>query len=110
MSEASIGYARCSTDEQDRTAQRQRLAELRVADERVYLDHGRTDTTRSRPDPDQTLAAAVDLCEPESRRTWSSLVPRARRAATSSSFRPNSNASSCALPTAGPVEMDNCRA
>jgi hypothetical protein len=28
MSETIIGYARCSTDEQDLTAQRQRLAEL----------------------------------------------------------------------------------
>ncbi|WP_211481175.1 recombinase family protein [Actinopolyspora xinjiangensis] len=33
MSATIIGYARCSTDEQDLTAQRQRLAELGVADE-----------------------------------------------------------------------------
>jgi DNA invertase Pin-like site-specific DNA recombinase len=31
MSETIIGYARCSTDEQDPTTQRQRLAE------RIYL-------------------------------------------------------------------------
>ncbi|GAB2750725.1 hypothetical protein GCM10027174_26730 [Salinifilum aidingensis] len=40
MSATIIGYARCSTDEQDVTAQRQRLGELGVADERIYLDHG----------------------------------------------------------------------
>ncbi len=57
MSETIIGYARCSTDEQDLTAQRQRLAELGVADERMYLDHGLTGTRRERPGLDQALAA-----------------------------------------------------
>jgi Resolvase, N terminal domain len=57
MSETIIGYARCSTDEQDLTAQRQRLAELGVAAERIYLDHGLTGTTRARPGLDQALAA-----------------------------------------------------
>jgi DNA invertase Pin-like site-specific DNA recombinase len=57
MSETLIGYARCSTDEQDLTAQRQRLAELSVADERIYLDHGLTGTNRKRPGLDQALAA-----------------------------------------------------
>jgi DNA invertase Pin-like site-specific DNA recombinase len=52
-----IGYARCSTDEQDLTAQRQRLAELGVAEDRIYLDHGLTGTKRSRPGLDQALAA-----------------------------------------------------
>src|SRR5713101_6936818 len=56
MSETIIGYARCSTDEQDLTAQRQRLAELSVAAERIYLDHGLTGTTRARPGLDQALA------------------------------------------------------
>lgn len=60
MSETIIGYARCSTDEQDLTAQRQRLAELGVADERIYLDHGLTGTTRARPGLDQALAAVRD--------------------------------------------------
>lgn len=49
MTQTIIGYARCSTDEQDLTAQRQRLAELGVADDRIYLDHGLTGTTRARP-------------------------------------------------------------
>ncbi|MHA6799694.1 recombinase family protein [Bounagaea algeriensis] len=57
MSATIIGYARCSTDEQDLTAQRQRLTELDVADERIYLDHGLTGTTRARPGLDQALAA-----------------------------------------------------
>lgn len=47
MSAISIGYARCSTDTQDLTAQRERLTELGVADERIYLDHGLTGTTRA---------------------------------------------------------------
>jgi len=52
-----IGYARCSTDEQDLTAQKQRLAELGVPDDRIYLDHGLTGTNRNRPGLDQALAA-----------------------------------------------------
>jgi DNA invertase Pin-like site-specific DNA recombinase len=57
MSGTLIGYARCSTDAQDLTAQRDRLHELGVAEERVYLDHGLTGTNRKRPGLDQALAA-----------------------------------------------------
>jgi DNA invertase Pin-like site-specific DNA recombinase len=57
MSVTLVGYARCSTDEQDLTAQRQRLAELGVAGERIYLDHGLTGTNRKRPGLDQAFAA-----------------------------------------------------
>jgi len=57
MSGTLIGYARCSTDSQDLTAQRQRLRELGVAGDRVYLDHGLTGTSRKRPGLDQALAA-----------------------------------------------------
>jgi DNA invertase Pin-like site-specific DNA recombinase len=35
-----IGYARCSTDDQDLTAQRDGLAALGVKAKRVYVDHG----------------------------------------------------------------------
>ena len=35
MSETLIGYVRCSTDAQDLTAQRDRLRELGVAEERM---------------------------------------------------------------------------
>jgi DNA invertase Pin-like site-specific DNA recombinase len=34
-----IGYARCSTDQQDPTAQRDGLTALGVADNRVYVDY-----------------------------------------------------------------------
>lgn len=54
---AIIGYARCSTDKQDLTAQRQQLAALGVSAERTYLDEGLTGTHRARPGLDQALAA-----------------------------------------------------
>src|SRR6266542_4422089 len=57
MPETLIGYARCSTDEQDLTAQQKRLVELGVSPERIYLDHGLTGTNRARPGLDQALAA-----------------------------------------------------
>jgi DNA invertase Pin-like site-specific DNA recombinase len=52
-----IGYARCSTDKQDLTAQRQTLRALGVHDDRVYLDHGMTGRNRQRPGLEQALAA-----------------------------------------------------
>ena len=52
-----IGYARCSTDGQDLTAQRDALAELGVVPNRVYVDHGLTGTNRDRPGLRQALAA-----------------------------------------------------
>ena len=57
MTATLIGYARCSTDEQDLTAQRHTLKALGVPDDRVYLDHGMTGTNRDRPGLDQALAA-----------------------------------------------------
>jgi DNA invertase Pin-like site-specific DNA recombinase len=52
-----IGYARCSTVLQDLTAQRDALAALGVAAERIYLDKGLTGTNLGRPGLDQALAA-----------------------------------------------------
>jgi hypothetical protein len=52
-----IGYARCSTERQDLSAQRQLLQELGVTEDRVYLDHGLTGTNRSRPGLNNALAA-----------------------------------------------------
>lgn len=52
-----IGYARCSTDKQDLTAQRQALLDLGVTEDRIYTDHGLTGTHRARPGLDQALAA-----------------------------------------------------
>ena len=57
MTETLIGYARCSTDRQDLTAQRQELAGLGVAPERIYMDKGLTGTNRARPGLDQAMAA-----------------------------------------------------
>ena len=57
MHETLIGYARCSTDEQDLTAQRQALHALGVPPDRVYIDHGISGTKRERPGLDQALAA-----------------------------------------------------
>jgi DNA invertase Pin-like site-specific DNA recombinase len=52
-----IGYARCSTDQQDLTAQREGLAALGVTVDRVYVDHGLTGTNRERPGLREALAA-----------------------------------------------------
>ena len=57
METIRIGYARCSTDRQDLTAQRCALVDLGVDPERIYTDHGLTGRTRARPDLDQALAA-----------------------------------------------------
>jgi hypothetical protein len=43
-----IGYARCSTDAQDLTAQRDALTGLGVQPDRIYVDHGLPGTSRSR--------------------------------------------------------------
>jgi len=59
MTMTKIGYARCSTDKQDLTAQRQALKTLGVSEDRIYTDHGLTGTKRARPGLDQALAAAV---------------------------------------------------
>ncbi|PWJ53435.1 Site-specific DNA recombinase [Quadrisphaera granulorum] len=52
-----IGYARCSTDSQDLTAQRNALADLGVAPTRIYVDHGLTGTNRDRPGLREAMAA-----------------------------------------------------
>jgi DNA invertase Pin-like site-specific DNA recombinase len=57
MNDTLIGYARCSTDKQDLTAQRERLREVGVTEKRIYLDHGLTGTNRKRPGLNQALAA-----------------------------------------------------
>lgn len=57
MTGIAIGYARCSTDRQDLTAQREALLKLGVEEGRIYTDHGLTGTNRARPGLDQALAA-----------------------------------------------------
>lgn len=57
MTTTLIGYARCSTNGQDLTAQKQALENLGVPPERIYTDHGLTGTNRVRPGLDQAIAA-----------------------------------------------------
>ena len=57
MKTTLIGYARCSTDKQDLSAQKQALLDLGVAPDRIYTDKGLTGTHRNRPGLDQALAA-----------------------------------------------------
>ncbi len=57
MTETRIGYARCSTDNQDLAAQRAALLDLGVSEDRIYTDHGLTGTKRERPGLAQALAA-----------------------------------------------------
>ena len=57
MTALLIGYARCSTDQQDLTAQRDGLTALGVAPARVYVDHGLTGTNRDRPGLREAMAA-----------------------------------------------------
>jgi DNA invertase Pin-like site-specific DNA recombinase len=52
-----IGYARCSTDHQDLTAQRDGLLALGVDPSRISVDHGLTGTNRDRPGLREALAA-----------------------------------------------------
>jgi len=52
-----VGYARCSTDAQDLTAQRDALIALGVKPNRIYVDHGLTGTNRARPGMREALAA-----------------------------------------------------
>jgi DNA invertase Pin-like site-specific DNA recombinase len=52
-----VGYACCSTDQQDLAAPQAMLQELGGAPERIYMDRGLSGTTRARPGLDQALAA-----------------------------------------------------
>jgi len=67
MSALLVGYARCSTDQQDLTAQRDALTALGVQTERIYVDHGLTGTNRERPGLREALATGLFLL-------WSSLL------------------------------------
>lgn len=57
MSALFVGYARCPSEQQDLTVQRDGLIELGVASERIYVDHGLTGTNRERPGLREALAA-----------------------------------------------------
>ncbi|MGH3831221.1 MAG: recombinase family protein [Pseudonocardiaceae bacterium] len=57
MAGLKIAYAKCSTDDQDLTAQRDALVALGVEPERIYVDHGLTGTNRARPGLREAMAA-----------------------------------------------------
>ena len=57
MTALLIGYARCSTDQQDLTAQHDGLITLDVSPTRIYVDHGLTGTNCDRPGLREALAA-----------------------------------------------------
>lgn len=66
MAALLIGYARCSTDQQDLTAQRDGLLGLGVEGNRIYVDHGLTA-------PTETARASGKRRRPAARVTlWSS--------------------------------------
>lgn len=61
MDGVRVGYARCSTDEQDVEVQIDQLRALGVADDRIYIDRGFSGTRRAnRAGLDQALAAVWD--------------------------------------------------
>src|SRR3954447_2222652 len=65
MSALLFGYARCSTDQQDLTAQRDSLLGLGVEAARIYVEHGLTGTNRERPRLREALAACRALRVPD---------------------------------------------
>ena len=67
-----VGYARCSTDGQDLTVQRNALAALGAQPERIYVDHDLTGTNRARPGLREALAA----CRARLRGKQPKLTPR----------------------------------
>lgn len=52
-----VGYARCSTEQQDLTAQRQQLVALGADPDRIYVDQGLSGKNRARPGLREALAA-----------------------------------------------------
>ncbi|HAS6027245.1 recombinase family protein [Vibrio vulnificus] len=56
MTGIKIGYARCSTDQQDLTAQIDTLINLGVPTDRIYTDKGLTGSNRQRLGLEQALA------------------------------------------------------
>ena len=73
----NIGYARVSTEGQDLTEQRNALAALDVAPERIYVDHGLTGTNRARPGLREALAVyrAIERAGGRSTRLIALLCP-----------------------------------
>lgn len=84
MNAILVGYARCSTDKQDLSAQMKVLMDLGASKEHIYTDHGFSGTKRERPGLDQAIAAVREgdtLVVPKLDRLARS-VPDARAIAT----------------------------
>jgi DNA invertase Pin-like site-specific DNA recombinase len=89
MTATLIGYARCSTDVQDLTAQRHALTGLGVAADRIYLDKGLTGTNRHRPASTRPSPRSGPATPPSSR-SWTDSpgrYPTPARSATTWSHR-----------------------
>ena len=86
MSALLVGYARCSTDQQDLTAQHDGLLALGVETERIYVDHGLTGTNRERPGLREARAAcrAGDTLVVTSSTAWPGPCPTHARSPTNS--------------------------
>lgn len=86
MSALLVGYARCSTDQQDLTAQRDALLGLGVEAERIYVDHGLTGTNRERPGLREALVAcrAGDTLVVTKSTGWLGHCPTLERSPTNS--------------------------
>ena len=86
MSALLVGYARCPTDQQDLTAQRDGLLVLGVETERICVDHGLTGTNRERPGLREALAAcrAGDTLVVTKLDRWPGLCPMPGRSPTNS--------------------------
>ena len=55
-----VGYARCSTEDQDVATQIERLKRKVVAEDRIYIDRGKSGKNMKRPGLDQAIAAVRD--------------------------------------------------
>jgi hypothetical protein len=89
MTSLLVGYAQVSTDQQDLTSQREGLAALGVAPNRIYVDHGLTGTNRERPDlrvrPWRLVERATRWLSPSSI-GWRGLFRMSGRSPTNSRF------------------------
>ena len=77
MAALLIGYAPCSTDQQDLTAQHDGLRALGVSPARIYLDHGLTGTNRDRSSA--RFCAAYGVYLPRARAPGSGPLRRSSR-------------------------------
>ena len=89
MSETLIGYARCSTDQQDLTAERRAVGELGVAPKRMHMNKGLIGSNPPGPVPMRPwlTCARATLWWCPSWTTWPDPFPMPGRSQTSSQPR-----------------------